>query len=155
MLGAIGHTNSSSKLCPKDSFLRVITPSKLPTTTCTNMCRSLPNLYPRLLKFRWTKATTSTGSMNLSTTRRHLTKVPTFKMSKRSVQRPNRIRTLCSISQEWVSRNSDPKPLAIVRATKARFHLTKPLIVDNPLFRPSLSSINPKWFNKDNSNNPR
>ena len=155
MLGAIGHINSSSKPCHKDSFLRVITTSKLPTTTCTKMCKSLPNLYPRVLKFRWTKATTSTGSMNLSTTRRRLTKVPTFKMSKRLIHRPYRIRTLCSISQEWVSRNSDPKPLAIVRATKARYPQTKPLIVDNQLFKPSLSSINPKWFNKDNSNNPR
>jgi len=155
MVGAIGHTNSSSKPCPKDSFLRVITTSKLLTTTCTKMCRSLPNLYPRLLKFRWTKATTSTGSMNLSTTRRRLTKVPTFKMSKRLIHRPYRIRTSCLISQEWVSRNSGPKPLAIVKPTKARYHQTKPLIVDNPLFRPSLSRINPKWFNKDNFNNPR
>jgi hypothetical protein len=155
MLGAIGHTNSSSKPCPKDSFLKVITTSKLLTTTCTKMCRSLPNLYPRLLKFRWTKSTTLTDSMNLSTTRRHLTKVPTFKMIKRLIHRPYRIRTLCSIIQEWVSRNSGPKLLAILKPTKARFPQTKSLIVDNPLFRPSLSRINPKRFNKDNSNNQR
>ena len=156
MLEATGHTNSSSsKVFPKDSFHRVITTSKLVSTICTTTYKNLLNFYLRALRLSETKVWT-TGSMNLSISRRHLTKVATSKMSKWLVHSSCKTKTSCWISQELISRISDRKQSTVVKSTKARSHQIKPWTLDSPLFKTTLSScFRPRWCNKDNCNNQR